>query len=1185
MKRAELLRRIAIAVSVAAVYFAAGKLGLILAFVNASATAVWAPTGIALAALIVLGIPAVPGVLLGAFAVNATITGLTPTTVGIAVGNTLEAFVGAWLVNRFANDIHAFERPQDIFRFTVLAGLFSTTVSATIGVASLVLGGFAAMGEVEPVWLTWWLGDAVGALLVTPVLVLWAARPRFSTIPKRLAEAALLLGLTMLIAFAVFGGWRLIGTGNDPLEFLILPVLIWSAFRFGQRESATLSLVLAGVAIWGTLSGYGPFVIGSPNTSLVLLQSFMALIAITMLALAAEVTNRRKIELALRSFTTSLEQQVEEQAVSLSGAQENLRLYADIIRHIPLGVVVLHLEKPDDLSSLRIVSVNPNAIALAGIKAEDYVGKYLVDVNPRQFGADAPKLFADVIKSGDARELGELPNTDPRIPAEYFAAKIFPLPNQRVAITFEDISVRKRTEEALRKQRELYNSLLQAQSDLGEGVSITQDNRFVYVNEALARLSGYSVDELLAMPSTFNLIAPEAREHLRESHNIRAAGAQIPEPVETLAVHKDGHRINIDYAVKLILHGDMVQLFSIMRDVTDRKKAEKALRTSEERFRLLIEGVKDYAIFTIDPAGVVLSWNPAAEKIYGYRAEEIIGQNISKVYTHEDQSRGMLQHELALTVEQGSYEVEAWRVRKDGSLFWSNILTSPIRDESGNLKAFVRICRDITQRKRAEERFRGVLESAPDALLIVDREGKIQIVNTQVEKIFGYRREELLGKPIEMLIPERFREQHQLHRADYALSPRARTMGSGLQLYGLHRNKYEFPIDVSLSPLETDEGTLFTAAVRDTTLRKRQEKELQESEEKLRLVFAGVEDYAIYLLDPKGCVVSWNEGAERLYGYTSDEITGQNVTRFYTSEDQASARPELALETARKQGRFESEELRVRKDATRFLAHSITTALRDENGNLKGFARISQNITERKRTEEEIKQSREALRTLASRLVDSQEIERRRLARELHDEFGQLLTGLKMQLETAAHMSADQLRKELREAESQVSQLIAQTRNMSLELSPTMLDDLGLLPALLTQIDRYSAQTKVKVDFKQSGLEDKRFPSKVETAAYRVVQEALTNVARYAKVKQASVRVMAHDGALSLQVEDKGIGFDPEAALAMASSSGLVGMRERILAVGGQLSMESSPGRGTRIIAQIPLEDGHAADANPRDAT
>lgn len=1302
MRNYKVSKSVAFVFIIATIYFAAAKLGLSLAFLNASATAVWPPTGIALAALLLLGNRALPGIFLGAFLANVTITGLTLTTIGIAIGNTLEAVVGAWLVNRFASGRNAFANAQGVFKFTILAGLFSTLVSASIGVTSLVLGGFASLSDWGPVWLTWWLGDAVGALLVTPILVLWAERPRLEWNLRRGAELVFLFALGIVVAVLVFDGSSLLGANNYPLEYVIIPVLLWAAFRFGQRQAATLSLIIAGIAIWGTLNSFGPFVTESQNASLVLLQSFMGVISVTSIALAAEVSNRRQIENALRDSRDALKQQVEDQAVSLSGAEANLQLYADIIKHIPLGVAVLHLEKPDDLTTLKIVAINPNTAIITGIRAEDFVGKYLIDIRPENFETDAPKTYAEVIRTGKPRDFGEVRNTDPRIPSEWFAAKIFPLPNNRVAITLEDIGERKKTEEALRQQRELYDSMLRAQSDLGEGVALTEGTRLVYANEALGRLYGYTVEELLAMPSSLDLVAPEERQPLMERFRSRVSGIETPEAVETVAVHKDGHRINIEYAVKVTRDGDRVQLFSIIRDVTARKQAEAALRqseelfskafhaspmglaistvddgrlieinpafekiygysrqeaigrtstelglidpkdrargieifkkqgylreyqitahpksgetrqilsttefitfngkthilgltqditeqkkmidalrSSEERSRLLIEGVRDYAIFSLDPSGTIENWNPGAERVYGYSRDEVIGQNISRVYTREDKARDLYMHELRVAVEQGKHEVDTWRVHKNGSHFWANVVTHPLKDSAGTLRGFVTITRDITERKRADDKVKGLMESAPDAMVIVDGSGKIQIVNSQTEKLFGYRREELYGKPIEMLIPERLRDQHQIHRAAYSHNPQARAMGAGLELLGLHKSKYEFPVDVSLGPLETDEGTLFTASIRDITARKKEEEALQASEEKFRLVVEGVEDYAIYMVDPEGIVVSWNEGAERINGYREEEILGQNQDRFYTPEDRVSGKPRRGLAAAADKGRFESEGIRVRKDGSRFWAHTITTALRDEEGKLKGFSRITRDITERKRAEEELKVSRESLRTLATRLVESQENERRRIARELHDEFGQVLTGLKMELEAAAHSNSDAAQKTLADAQTQVAKLIAQTRALSLELRPAMLDDLGLLPALLSHIDRFSAQTRMQVDFKQSGLEDQRFSPSIETAAYRIVQEALTNAARHAKVKQVSVRILVNNGSVHLQVEDKGAGFDPDSALAAAASSGLVGMSERVLALGGKFSIESQPGIGTSVIAEIPLAEGKSPD-------
>ncbi len=213
--------------------------------------------------------------------------------------------------------------------------------------------------------------------------------------------------------------------------------------------------------------------------------------------------------------------------------------------------------------------------------------------------------------------------------------------------------------------------------------------------------------------------------------------------------------------------------------------------------------------------------------------------------------------------------------------------------------------------------------------------------------------------------------------------------------------------------------------------------------------------------------------------------------------------------------------------------------------------------------------ARERLQALSRRLVKVQEIERRRIARELHDELGQGLTGLKLLLEMAA--AAPNRSIQLDAALSLIGELMAWVRTRSLELRPPILDDLGLLPALLWHLDRYTAQTGVHVDFRHTGL-DRRFPPEVETAAYRLVQEALTNVARHARTHEAAVRVWSSDDRLCLQIEDQGAGFDPWEALPGNATSGLTGMRERAEMLGGQLAIDSVPGAGTRLVATLPLQ-------------
>jgi len=287
-------------------YFLVGKLSLKLAFLHVSASPVWPPAGIALAALIVLGYRVWPAIFVGAFLVNATTAGNIATSLCIATGNTLEAVCGAWLVNRFANGVRVFDRSQDVFKFT-LAVMLSTLISPTFGVSSLALGGFAPWTQYDPIWLTWWLGDATGDLVVAPLIILWSIAPRFRLIAVKDFEVGFLLLLLFVVAQAVFGGWFPITAKNYPISFVCGPLLIWAAFRFTQRETATAIFILSAIAMWGTLQGFGPFVMETENHSLLITQSSTAVLAITALALAAAMAERRRAEKAISQQKAAVE--------------------------------------------------------------------------------------------------------------------------------------------------------------------------------------------------------------------------------------------------------------------------------------------------------------------------------------------------------------------------------------------------------------------------------------------------------------------------------------------------------------------------------------------------------------------------------------------------------------------------------------------------------------------------------------------------------------------------------------------------------------------------------------------------------------------------------------------------------------------------------------------------------------
>jgi len=278
-------------------YVLAGKIGLSLASVHANASPVWPPTGIALAAFLTLGYRVWPAIFAGAFVVNLSTAGSAATSAAIALGNTLEGLLGAFLVVRYANGARAFDHAQDVFKFAALGGLLSSLVSATVGVVSLSLAGYARWADFDGIWLTWWLGDATGALVFAPLLVLLVRDSWSGPSRGRLLEAAALWLTTTLIGLAVFGeGLAHLGLMTLPLTFLCTPPLVWAAVRFRQREAAILVAVLSGIAIWETVRGFGPLASVPTNESLLLLQVFMGTVSVMAISAGAVVEERRRVD-------------------------------------------------------------------------------------------------------------------------------------------------------------------------------------------------------------------------------------------------------------------------------------------------------------------------------------------------------------------------------------------------------------------------------------------------------------------------------------------------------------------------------------------------------------------------------------------------------------------------------------------------------------------------------------------------------------------------------------------------------------------------------------------------------------------------------------------------------------------------------------------------------------------------
>lgn len=326
------IKKTATAAILLLIYFAAGKFGLSLAFVNASASPIWPPTGIALAALLIFGYELWPVILIGAFLVNITTTGTIPSSIAVALGNTLEALLGAYLVRRFAGGRDAMNHPANVFKFAILGGLTSTAVSATIGVTSLCLTHLAAWSAFSSVWLTWWLGDSTGALTWTPLLLLWSTRSGDIRGRQRWLEMTAFAACLLVVGEIVLGGYSPLSIAHYPVGFLFVPLLVWPAFRFGPRGTAATILFLSTATIWRTMQGFGPFVRVDENQSLLLLQAFTGVISVTMVAVAALVSERaenyRAVELLVRQRTaavTDANAQLEQELRRRSNAEADLR--------------------------------------------------------------------------------------------------------------------------------------------------------------------------------------------------------------------------------------------------------------------------------------------------------------------------------------------------------------------------------------------------------------------------------------------------------------------------------------------------------------------------------------------------------------------------------------------------------------------------------------------------------------------------------------------------------------------------------------------------------------------------------------------------------------------------------------------------------------------------------------------
>jgi PAS domain S-box-containing protein len=489
---------------------------------------------------------------------------------------------------------------------------------------------------------------------------------------------------------------------------------------------------------------------------------------------------------------------------------------------------------------------------------------------------------------------------------------------------------------------------------------------------------------------------------------------------------------------------------------------------------------------------------------------------------------------------------------------------------------------------RPEELGIGTLfERIREAVIVADATTqRIVLWNPAATNIFGYSISEALELNIEKLVPEPLKTQHREGITRYAQTGHGPYIDSHrlLELPALTKSGEEIYVELTLSPIglaeDTNRGRRFVLAiVRDVTERKRAEEALRQNEERFRLLVEGVKDYAIFMLDPDGKVASWNEGAHHIKGYRQQEILGHHFSIFYPEEDlKRSKKPERELQIAQDEGTYEEEGWRVRKDGSRFWASVLITALWDGAGGLRGFAKVTRDITERKRAEDEIQQLNETLeelKDLVGKLVLGQEEEQRRVAYEVHEGLAQVASAAHLRLEAFSLRDSpdtDRTQADLEQALKLIQQTISDARRISATLRPTVLDDFGLPAAISLDVQRLRKEG-YRVEYEE-GLGGERLPAMVENALFRVAQEALSNIQKHGQTRKMRIELRRREDKVYLEVRDYGRGFDLEATSSgseLGKTVGIARMREWALLLGGQLEIQTKPGRGTSVVAKVPL--------------
>jgi len=604
-----------------------------------------------------------------------------------------------------------------------------------------------------------------------------------------------------------------------------------------------------------------------------------------------------------------------------------------------------------------------------------------------------------------------------------------------------------------------------------------------------------------------------------------------------------------------------------------KRQSEIALQESEELCRLLVSNIRDYAIFMIDPSGAVMSWNEGAEGIKGYTAEEVMGRNMSVFYTDEEVRQGEPERNLAMARQDGRFEKEGWRVRKDGSVFWASIIFTAIYDLKGELKCYSKLTRDITERRKLEQQLQqfnrdlkeqvkektaeltGIFERITDAFIAVDKNFRYTYLNKKAGELFRHDPAALIGKWVWDVFPDAIGSATYLAFNKSMAEQRNITNIDYYAPLDLWQENHLYPSPDGLS--------IF---IRDITEQKKREQEITDYK------YALDQSSIVSITDQNGTIKHVNENFCKNSKYKEQELIGQDHRILHSGYHSTAFMADLRTTIAG--GKiWQGEICNQAKDGTIYWVDTTIFPFLNEKGEPYEYLAIRADISERKKRENELQQSYQDIRHLASHLQDIREEERAGIAREIHDELGQQLTGIKMDLSWISRRiprESNEIKEKVNGTLELLDTTIKTVRRIATELRPSILDDLGLIAAIEWQSQEFQKRSGIATEF-VSSLPEFDGSSAIAIGLFRICQESLTNIARHAEAGKVRITLQEKgEASILLKIEDDGNGFLPD-MIGRKKTLGLLGMKERTVMMGGDFEIISQPGKGTTLSVTVPM--------------